>query len=107
MVKVIATRLIGTTCTVWSAWETPYADHHSLCTVDGVLFGLIGSRPLPEAIRAMPASAERVAAADAFYQEQYLEAYRLIFAEHPELRDLPYTSLTYAMGEIEVWIGKN
>jgi hypothetical protein len=108
MVTIKSTKIIGTTITVYSAYEPaahglPGAgwDHSTLTSEDGSdgFLGRIGTRRLPAELEALPAySDERLAAVGAWQEAQYREAYALILAAHPEAIDG-----RRSMGEIEVY----
>ena len=101
MIQIKATKILGTACTVFSAWEPApsiFGGHSTKMHIDGKLFGRVGTRELPREIEAIPYGSERLHACDVFRSAQYEEAYRAIVAAHPEA-----ASGMYDMGQIEIW----
>lgn len=96
MVEVKRTRIIGTDQVVYTAWE-PYDRHGTMTTIDGKLYGRIGTRPLTAELDALPrGTRERVLAVDSYHRAQYGEAYDAIVAAYPEAG----MDGVYGMGEI-------
>lgn len=98
LIKVQATKIIGTRVTVYTAWEPN--DGHSTITYleDGKCYGRVGTGRLPEALdKLKPYSDERYNAVKAWFADQYRRAYKLICDVYPEAaQGRP------EMGEIEV-----
>lgn len=94
------TRIIGTTCDVYSVWEA-YADHSTLTFDNHVQLGRVGCRKLPSELEALkPMSDERYNAVKAWHLAQYSEAYTLIRAAYPEV---DFSKAKCDMGQIETW----
>lgn len=76
-------RIVGTTTTVFEAWEPgdPMTTHSAITFVDGQCLGQIRSRALPTEIEEMPFnSPERIVAAQTFQAACKAEAVRLILS---------------------------
>lgn len=105
MSKIIVekTRIIGTKCDVYSAWEVDHGDHSTIQHIDGVRYGRVGTRRLPAELEALPArTQERSDAVRAFHAKQYQEAYLAIYEKHPEVYSLAKLE-NHDMGEITIW----
>ena len=87
-IKIKRTEIRGTDngnglAVVFSAWE-PYDRHSTMTTIDGKLYGRIGTRPLTARLDALPASTNaRIFAVEQFHAEQQDEAYAAICEEYP------------------------
>jgi hypothetical protein len=86
-VHVLATDIIGTTTTVYTAWQRMVScgDYGTIRFIDGWTCGQVGTRRSAE-VEALPArSLVRLNAARAERARQYAEAYRAIMDAYPEL----------------------
>lgn len=84
-VKVSSHRIIGTGFRVLGAYEPSfYSQHTAIQTIDGRVFGQIGTRKLSAELSALPYDRKRFDAVGAWHEAQYQEAYRAIIAKHPE-----------------------
>ncbi len=98
---VTATRIIGTSCVVYTAWEPHTGDmlggnHSTQQTIDGVRMGRIGTRRLPAHLDDLPAgSDERLQAVREWQRTEEQRAYACILTKHPEV-----ATGTRDMGEI-------
>jgi hypothetical protein len=98
-VTVTRSRVLGTACYVYTAWEPSSATGHgTVTTIDGAWHGEIGSRRAPEAALALPVGPARWAALDADRAAQYAEAHAAIVAAFPEAAEG-----TRENGRISVW----
>jgi hypothetical protein len=98
------TQIIGSNLEVFEVWERTYDDRYSTITfINGLRYGLIGTRCPPINIVNMPAySEERRAAFAAWQGMEFNRAYKLIFREWPELEHDP--TAKFDAGEIRVQI---
>lgn len=100
--EVRKTRIIGTRCVVYSAWEpSSLLGKHGTVTTNayGDWIGRVGTRAIsPEVEKMKGGSPERCAAVDAHHKAQYEEAYAAIIARYPEAAEGRRD-----MGEIEIW----
>ncbi len=84
--------IIGTGTNVYRAhrpaprYTGPY---HTFTTIADRLFGEVSTAEPPADVQAMPCGPARVAAVRAWYDSQYAESYRLIFAAFPEAKAPP------------------
>lgn len=94
---VTITRTFGSNLVIYSAWQEITAAMPGALPFRCISFveplgwvGRIGTETLPPSIDALPVGAERLAAVSAFHFERYRQAYAVIFAEYPALRDYPH-----------------
>ena len=102
-VKVTGQRIMGTSTTVYEAYEpSSVAGNHSTITmIDGEWYGKIATRRLPADINAMPIGPERSAAVDAFHKARYAEAYAAIESSG-KMYAASYATIKRTYGDIEV-----
>jgi len=105
---VQATHILGTRSTILSVYEldnptnrNPFHGHSSLTTFDGIWYGKVSTRELPEALNNLPAMTdERYQAVKNFYREACLECEMVI---HTALGETEHWGLSAdEFGEIEV-----
>ncbi len=103
MIKVTGQRIMGTSTTVYEAYEpsSVAGNHSTITTIDGEWFGKIATRRLPAEINAMPIGLERSAAVDAFHKARYAEAYAAIESSG-KMYAASYATIKRAYGDIEV-----
>lgn len=95
MVIVNKVKIVGTNYIVYTAYErisSIFNCPHSIITFfDGVPYGQIGTAPDSRMYERLPSgSEERIQAVQKAYQEEYERAYRAIFAQYPELQNIPH-----------------
>jgi hypothetical protein len=74
-------RIAGTNYHVFSAWEpsSHFGKHYSITTIDGQIYGRVGTERLPDELEKLPAfSQERGEQVIAWRQEQYQRSYQMI-----------------------------
>lgn len=99
--------IIGTTTAVYAAHRPApaYQGFSSWQTIDGQTCGRIGTERLPPELESLPArTMERFAAVQAWQEDRYAEAYRLIFEAFPEAKTPPVAGgYRQSMGEVCTW----
>lgn len=104
-IKVRATRILGTSAVVLSAWVPGKlcGEHHTVTTFGDDWYGRVGTERLPAELDALRGE-ERSRAVRAWQERKYLAAYKLIGEAFPEL-DARIAAGRWAMGEVEIEIG--
>jgi hypothetical protein len=106
-IRVQKTKIIGTDCTVFSAWApdtdrlaAPYGAFSTFTHFDGERWGRIGTERLPAELDALPRGEDRIAAVRRFHEGRYAAAYQAIEEVFPFLRNAKARA---SMGEIETY----
>jgi len=112
LVHVSRTQILGTNCTVFSAWEPQTEEHFghtTQTTIDGHTWGRIDTRPLPADLAALVALSQERSDAVRAYQQQLYNLCHEIICESVDDLDL-YEALETGkahnnhMGEIDLYV---